>query len=247
MVLTALLTLSATGVADEDIQRLASRRIFFGHQSVGADILDGVNDLTAGKLRIREGRSSELLATPGLLHARLGKNEAPRSKVQDFEAALDALDGTVDIAFFKFCYIDFDARTDVDALFTEYLAALHRLEAKYPKVTFVHLTVPLTVVSQGARAWLKKTVLKQQPWGAAENAARHRFNTLLRTKLSGRPLFDLAALESSRADGSSVSYAHEGQTLPALATEYSDDGQHLNSVGQRRVAGALLTFLARLP
>src|SRR3954469_13552219 len=123
MVLTALLTLSATQLADEELARVASRRIFFGHQSVGANILDGVNDVAQGKLRIREGRSSALLASPGLLHARLGKNESPSSKVKDFEAALDSLGGAVDIAFFKFCYVDFDASTDVEQLFTEYMAS----------------------------------------------------------------------------------------------------------------------------
>lgn len=247
MVLTALLTLSATALADEEVLRVASRRIFFGHQSVGANILDGVNQVAQGKLRIREGRTPALLTTPGFLHARVGQNEAPLSKVKDFEAALDSLGGAVDIAFFKFCYVDFDASTDVDALFTEYLESSRRLEAKYPQVTFVHVTVPLTVVPQGPAAWLKQTVTRKAPWGARENAARHRFNTLLRTRLEGRPLFDLAALESRRADGTAVTYSHEGQSLPALVAEYSDDGQHLNPVGQRRVAEALLTFLARLP
>lgn len=200
MVLTALLTLTATGLAEEVVQQVASRRIFFGHQSVGANILDGVNEVSAGKLRIREGRTSALLASPGFLHARIGQNESSRSKVADFEAALASLGGAVDIAFFKFCSVDFTAQTDVEALLADDLATLHRLEAKHPKVTFVHLTVPLTVVPRGAGA-----------------------------------------------DGSTQTYAHQGQTLPALMNEYSDDGQHLNSVGQRRVAEALLTFLARLP
>ena len=111
----------------------------------------------------------------------------------------------------------------------------------------MHVTVPLTVVPQGAAAWLKRAVMQKAPWGAKENEARHRFNTLLRTRLAGQPLFDLAALESRRADGTAQTYAHQGQQLPALVAEYSDDGQHLNSVGQRRVAEALLTFLARLP
>ncbi len=247
MMLTALITLSATAIADDEVQRVANRRIFFGHQSVGANILDGVNEVTGGKLRIREGRSGALLSSPGFLHARLGQNEAPLSKVKAFEAALDSLNGAVDIAFFKFCYVDFDASTDVDALFTEYLESAKRLEAKYPHVTFVHVTVPLTVVPQGAVAWIKETFTRQAPWGARENAVRHRFNTLLRTHLEGRPLFDLAALESSHSDGSTVTYSHEGQSLPALVAEYSDDGQHLNTVGQRRIAEALLTFLARLP
>lgn len=247
MILSALLTLSATHLADGVMENVADRRIFFGHQSVGDNILDGVNDVTGGKLSIREGRTAALLASPGLVHTRIGKNEAPGTKLADFEAALEKLEAPVDIAFFKFCYVDFSAGTDVEQLFTQYVSTLQRLRARHPGVTFVHVTVPLTAVASGAKAWLRKTVTRRPAWGARENETRHRFNTLLRTRLAGEPLFDLAALESTRADGSSHTYQHEGQTLPALVAEYSDDGQHLNSVGRRRVAEALLTFLARLP
>lgn len=247
MLLSALLTLSASALPDEVVEKVARRRVFFGHQSVGANILEGVAGLTSGKLIIREGRTADALASPGLVHTFLGQNEAPRTKIADFESALDALGGRVEIAFFKFCYVDFEARTDVEQLFAEYLAAMNRLRAKYPAVTFVHLTVPLTVVPQGAKAWLKKTVTRQAPWGTRENAVRHRFNTLLRTRLEGHPLFDLAALESTHSDGTAVRYQLDGQQLPSLAPEYSDDGQHLNPVGGRQVAAALLTFLAGLP
>lgn len=247
MLLTALLTLSANAVADEVVQKAASRRIFFGHQSVGANILDGVNDVTAGRLRIREGRTAALLASPGLLHARLGENESPRSKLTAFEAAMASLEGHVDVAFFKFCYVDFDERTDVEALFEAYTETMARLSKRYPGVTFVHVTVPLTIVPRGVKAWLQHALTQEAPWGAKENAARHRFNTLLRTRLEGQPLFDLAALESTRADGSEASFELGGLTLPALVPEYSEDGQHLNTVGRRRVAEALLTYLARLP
>lgn len=246
MLLSALLTLSATALAD-DVEKVASRRVFFGHQSVGANVLEGVRDLAGERLVLRVGRTSDLFATPGLVHTLIGKNEAPRSKLADFEATLDALDGRAEIAFFKFCYIDFDANTDADQLFAEYLATFERLRAKYPQVTFVHVTVPLTVVPRGAKAWLKKTLTRTAPWGARENEARHRFNLFLRTRLAGQPVFDLAALESTRPDGSAVTYELDGHQLPALAAEYSDDGQHLNLLGRRRVAEALLAFLARLP
>lgn len=243
MLLTALLALSATALADEVVQKVASRRVFFGHQSVGANILEGINDVTSGKVPVREGRTGELLSTPGLLHARLGQNEAPLTKLADFEAAVDALAGHLDVALFKFCYVDFDASTDVDALFAAWVATHERLAKKHPRVTFVHVTVPLTVVPQGAKAWLKQKLTRAAPWGAKENEVRHRFNTLLRTRLAGQPLFDLAALESTRPDGTAASW----EQVPALVPAYSDDGQHLNAVGRQRVAEALLTFLARVP
>lgn len=242
MLLSALLTLSVTGLAD-DVQKLASRRVFFGHQSVGANIVDGVNDVTSGKLPVHEGRTP----APGLVHTLVGQNESPLSKLADFEAALGTLGGQADIALFKFCYVDFAANTDVEQLFADYLALHQRLRAKYPSITFVHVTVPLTVVPQGPMAWLKKTVSRKEPWGTRENEVRHRFNTLLRERLAGQPLFDLAALEATRPDGTAATWQRDGRTLPMLVAEYSGDGQHLNSVGRRRVAEALLTFLARLP
>jgi len=247
MLLSALLTLSTASVPDGVVQKVASRKVFFGHQSVGGNILDGVNDVAGGQLTLIEGRAPELFSKPALVHTLIGKNEAPREKIADFEKALDALNGAPDIALYKFCYIDFDASTDADTLFDEYLASHARLKAKYPNVTLVHVTVPLTVVQSGVKAWLKQKLQNQAPWGSRENVVRHRFNTLMRTKLQGQPLFDLAALESTRADGTASTAEVDGKLVPALVPEFSDDGQHLNAAGRRRVAEALLTFLAGLP
>lgn len=247
MLLCALLMASTAALPAGVVERVASRRIFFGHQSVGSNILDGLNDAASGRVPLREGRNRELLASPGLLHAAVGQNEAPSSKLVDFEASLEGLGGEVDIAFLKFCYVDFAGTTDAEKLFKEYRATLSRLQLKYPQVTFVHFTVPLTVVQEGVKAWLKKKVLGQEAWGAKENEVRHHFNTLLRRELAGQPLFDLAALESTRPDGTAATFELGGKTLPALAREYTDDGGHLNEVGRRRVAEALLTFLAGLP
>ena len=57
----------------------------------------------------------------------------------------------VDIALVKFCYVDFDAGTDVPALFAAYQATLASLEGRYPRTTFVHVTAPLTTVQGGPR------------------------------------------------------------------------------------------------
>lgn len=247
MLLSALLTLSSASVPDDVVRAVAGRKVFFGHQSVGGNILDGVNDVAPGALTVKEGRAPALFTGPAFVHTLIGKNEAPLEKIADFEAALDALDGAPQVAFFKFCYVDFDANTDAQALFDAYRAAHARLKAKYPRVTLVHVTVPLTTVQSGLKAWLKQKVTAQAPWGARENAVRHRFNTLLRAQYAGEPLFDLAALESTRDDGTPFTVEVEGQPVPALVPAYSDDGQHLNRLGRRRVAEALLTFLARLP
>lgn len=247
MLISALLTLSTAAVPEETVRLAAGRRALFGHQSVGENIIAGLRDVAGAALPIREGRAATDFVEPGFVHTRLGRNQDPRSKLADFEAALAASEGKPGVALFKFCYVDIDAKTDVDALFEATVATMERLRAQYPSVRFIYVTVPLTVVQTGLKAWLTQRVTGAAPWGFEENLARHRFNTLLRTRLRGAPLFDLAALESTRTDGTVELHAVQGQTVPALVPAYSDDGQHLNAEGRRRVAEALLETLAALP
>ncbi len=243
---SCLFALSASAAPTEALERVATRRILFGHQSVGANLVEGLAALGAAHLVIKEGRDPGAFVTPAFVHTRVGRNEDPASKVADFEAALEAIGGRADIALFKFCYVDFSATTDVDALFGTYVAALQRLHAKYPAVTFVHVTAPLTVVQSGPVAWLKR-VLGKAPGGARENAVRHHYNELLRTRLAGEPLFDLAQAEATKADGSLNTVELDGEQVPALVAAWSDDGQHLNGEGRARVARALITRLGSIP
>jgi hypothetical protein len=70
----------------------------------------------------------------------------------------------------------------------------------------------------------------------------------MREAYAGRaPVFDLAVLESTRPDGSRVSYTQGADTVYTLAPEYTNDGGHLNEAAKRMVAEQLLIFLARLP
>lgn len=181
------------------------------------------------------------------MHTLVGKNEEPLSKIADFEAALEHVAPRAQVAFFKFCYVDFDEKSDAEAVFSAYRDFVARVQAKYPNMKWVHVTVPLTVVQRGVKAWLKQKILGRAPWGAAENAVRERFNALMRSQFSGEALFDLAALESTKRDGTGEFFEYEGKMVPALVPEYSDDGQHLNEGARLRVAEALLLFLAKLP
>ncbi len=240
------------GDAAEPLRALSSRRVFFGHHSVGGNILDGLKDLAAEAkvpLRISEGTDlSALGGAGGVLHAAVGQNEQPLTKLRAFEQLLDAgLGKQLDVAFFKFCYVDFTASTDVAALFAEYRKTLAALKARHPQVTFVHVTAPLTVTQTGAKAFLKN-LLGSGAWGEKENIQRHAYNELLRTAYRGsEPVFDLAALEAKGPDGAVSSFSRDGRTFPKLVAEYSDDGQHLNGRGRRQVAGALAALLAGLP
>jgi hypothetical protein len=241
----ALATLAAEPTPMTDpLEQVARLRIYFGHQSVGGNLVEGVTRLAGKRLTVTEVRSltPSTLAAPALAHQLIGSNEAPLTKIAAFERALDELNGQVDVALFKFCYVDFTATTDVDALFTAYAQALTRLKGKYPKVTFATVTTPLSVVQSGVKAWVKQR-LGQHPWGEQENRTRHAFNEKLRAAFGGPALFDLARLESTRDDGTRETYQVEGATVPKLRDDFTDDGGHLNPKGARAAAQAFVAFL----
>ncbi len=255
--LTSLLVLSTSAVAKppaEDpassLRALSTRKIFFGHHSVGANILDGIRDLSSDAstpLPIVAG-DLEALGEGGILHAPVGQNEKPLTKLHEFQQLVDGgLGAKVDVAFFKFCYIDFHAETDVQPLFDAYVKTLSELKARHPGVTFVHVTVPLTVTQGGIKGYLKNA-LGSGAWGERENARRHAYNELLRARYGGKePLFDLAAVESTAEDGSRQTFERDDKHYPSLVPAFTDDGEHLNPGGRKRVARALLSFLAGLP
>jgi hypothetical protein len=233
-------------------ERLAQKRIYFGHQSVGTNIAKGVEALGGEypdlRLRLAETRSPGALVDPVFAHAMNGRNGDPLGKIADFVESLErgGLGSRADIAFFKFCYVDFGPGTDVEGIFAEYRSTMARLRRAFPNVTFVHVTTPLTVVQSGPRALLKK-ILGQRLGGAEANIVRHRFNTLMRQEYAGRePLFDLAAVESTAPGGRAVTFRDGGASYPALASEYSSDGKHLNAKGARWAAAHLLGTLAEI-
>ncbi|WP_253899769.1 hypothetical protein [Corallococcus carmarthensis] len=235
------------------LERLTHRRVFFGHQSVGGNILDGVRGLlpspNPAAPAIVEVKDANATIPPGTLaHAFVGQNEQPETKLAHFERLLDGgVAKQVDVALMKFCYIDFTSSTDAKALFEKYRTTLAGLKSRHPGVTFVHVTAPLTTVQRGAKAWFNE--LRGRPvFGVGENVSREAFNALMRQTYGGKePLFDLAALESSQADGTRETYEVNGRAYPALVPAWSDDGGHLNAQGQARVASALVAFLAALP
>jgi hypothetical protein len=234
----------------DDLQVLSQRRVFFGHQSVGVNLLDGIRALAAQQrvtIRVAEPQATGI--APGSIgHAHVGINREPGSKLRDFERAFAS--GTAagaDLAMLKFCFVDVTGETDVAALFTEYQATMARLRTAFPGTTLVHSTVPLTTVQGGWKAAVKR-LLGRPLAGVAENARREEFNTLLRTAYQGRePLFDLARVESTRTDGATETADWHGRAVPALLPEFTDDGGHLNGEGQLRAARELIAILASAP
>jgi hypothetical protein len=227
---------------------MAKGRTYFGHQSVGANIVQGLVELSRrerAELMVSPRSGQDVFALPGLVEETLGENEKPLTKIQAFERAMDGgIGGRADLAFFKFCYVDIPSSRGVEALFERYQDTMSRIGARYPNTKLAHVTVPLTATQVGVKGAVK-ALLGRPRWGEAENAARHAYNERLRRKCAGKePLFDLASFEATREDGSSESFLFEGRAIPRLVGAYTDDGQHLNAVGRVQVAAKLAAFVA---
>jgi len=239
-------------VSATEWERLAHRRIFFGHQSVGGNLIDGVQRVLAEnpqiRLRVVEAANPADVQGPALIHAPIGHNYDPASKNAAFLAALDSRVGP-EIALYKFCYVDVGAETDPDSLFAEYTRTVDRAKATHPALTVVHVTLPLTTgMPAGPFKALVKRVLGRSPSLEAENnVKRNRYNALLRERYTGRaPIFDLARIESTRPDGSRAYFMRGADTIYTLAPELTTDGGHLNPLAQRLAAEQFLVLLARL-
>ena len=230
---------------------LAGKRIYFGHQSVGYNIVDGLQAWNRDRpelgLKIVESRSPDAFQSPAFAHAKNGANYEPFQKIKEFAETIEGGVGAkVDIAFFKFCYVDFSPETDVEKVFAEYKTTLTRLREKFPRTRFVHFTTPLTVTQSGPKATLKR-LLGRKIGGVEANMVRERYNELLRREYLGKePFFDLAKVEATRLDQRSASFDQDGKSYPTLAEEYASDGKHLNADGARWVAAHLIKTLAAL-
>ena len=228
---------------------LGSKRIVFGHQSVGNNIVSGIDELISvrdqPKLNMSLMEEGGPIQKPGLYHFFVGRNGDPGSKIDDFAKRLrTGVGNQVDIAFFKFCYVDMDASTDPGALFRYYQQTMADLKRDLPKTRFLHITVPLVAVQTGPKAWIKRIVGKTL-YGTDDNYRRNEFNKLLLEAYAGKePVFDLAKAESTHPDGTRSKARTRGKEFFVLTPEYTSDGGHLNAIGRAWVATEFLRFLA---
>jgi len=234
--------------------KLAEKKIFFGHQSVGYNIIDGITDVINErdyiKLNVIEAREPAAFDQPVFAHSQVGMNTDPFSKIKRFGEIMDSGVGSkVDMAFFKFCYVDIMRDSYPQEIFDGYSAALKDLKNRYPATKFLHITVPVRSVPIGARKSLKQSVklLIGMPGVLDDNMMRERYNKLLRDGYSKtEPFFDLALIESVNPDGFRCYAAGGTEKVNVMAPEYTDDGGHLNSRGGIKMAEQLLIILAEM-
>lgn len=221
-----------------EVENFSQRRIFFGHMSVGNNILSGLDQVYAlheveapTVIEVEPGEATAVPPDGVMVHALIGKNRDPVGKMVNFEATLRAgLAEQIDVASLKLCYIDILWNTDVAALFDTYRDTVERLEEDFPEVRFVHMTVPLTTGPYGIKDHVKTLV------GRDDNAARERYNDLIRETYGPDQVFDIAALESTEPDGTSAERE--------LFEGYTSDGAHLNAAGSSRIAAEFVNFVA---
>jgi hypothetical protein len=240
---TATVTVTAaTGGLAAQLAVLSRKSIFFAHQSVGENILAGIQVL----LDSNGGAEPTILAeytTPSgkgagqIAQMHIGQNGDPVGKINDFVAKMDMPGvawgyGTLsDIAVLKFCWVDWAGPATPAQVFSAYQAAVATLRSRFPTVTIVHVTTPLYVNNYAP--------------GQGTNVTRQQYNALLRGAYASEPLFDIALLESTSSSGARV---YDADGAPALAPEWAQpDGGHLNTAGQDRMARAFIALLAGLP
>ena len=229
--------------------RSPSKRVYFGHQSVGGNILAGLADLQAqaGQPRIRIGELGALSVADEhgvLLHSAVGENSKPGSKCEDFRRILDQeLHGRIDVALFKFCYIDFSDASDVDEIFTTYARTMDDLKQRHPGIVFIHVTAPLRTVDSGPGVWVREMLGRPNRTKLA-NVRRNEFNRRLQERYAGDPIFDLAATMSTYPDGRRETFRMDGVAYYSLVPAYTNDGGHLNEVGRTYAAAALVQSIA---
>ncbi len=231
----------------DNLQLISKQKIYFGHQSVGGNILQGIQDILSETgftgLNIIKAEEYRPDLEYFFAESRIGQNYYPKKKCDSFRKVVEEVfKGNLNIAMMKFCYIDFNPTTDVEDLFDYYKKTIEELKATYPNITFVHITVPLSSKSNWIKSALKK-LLKGGDSNEIENIKRNEFNNLLKEYFKEDPIFDLAEAEATYPDSSKEYFEKNGKRYYALISDYTDDGGHLNSLGRKKVAQELIKTL----
>jgi len=239
-------------------EKLSQKKIYFGHQSVGFNIIDGINDLMKEnpqiKLNIVETADQSDFKMGLFAHSTVGKNVDPKSKIDEFAKFINkGIGQKADAAALKFCYVDVRKGAEVKNVFSDYKTSISRLMQDYPDTKFIHFTVPLTSKPTGLKGLIRtakdiiKKIIGRSVRDASDNIERNEYNKMLRKEFEGKgSLFDIAKIQSTFPDGTRCMFTKDGKTYYSMVPEYTNDGGHLNETGRKKVAEQLLILLAKL-
>lgn len=223
---------------------LAQKKIFFGHMSVGNNIMGGMRAILDENSNIPI-TISDHDGPQSFIHVLLGGNTKPFEKFTAFQSQVSQLQQPPDIAFLKLCYIDIKASTDVAMLFDAYQKMIAQLQAAFPDTIFMHCTVPLKSVPLSAKGKMKELIkpFVGKSTVVENNSRRAEFSNLLKQTYRPERIIDIAHAESTTPQGKQSFKMKKGRKVPFLLQEYTVDGGHLNDVGSRRVAEQILLSL----
>ncbi|MBN2523265.1 MAG: hypothetical protein JXB24_08305 [Bacteroidales bacterium] len=229
--------------SERDWNLLAETRIFFGHRSVGNNILDGITELKNESdpkgFSIIETKNGSEIDHPLFAHALIGENRFPKSKIDEFVRILDGgMADSADLAFMKLCFADINRQTDIKELFDYYKSSMDSVKTEYPHLKIFHITVPLIIKQEGIKGLIKRILLMD------DNLYRHRYNELMRACYNTSELFDLAKIESTFPDN--TGYLYGIRKIPGLIPQYASDGGHLNQTGKLLTGNELLHFIVKV-
>ncbi len=213
------------------------KRIFFAHQSVGGNIIQGIEDIIAqNHIRdIQIQTKPSLFSGLAIYHKKIGQNADPLSKLTDFSEQLLSLPQQMDIACLKFCYVDIKHDTKIEPLFEQYQATMRTIQQAQPTLRILHVTTPLRKEPSELSYRLRKC-LGQVSNKLLDNQKRNHYNQLMRHHYANEDIFDLAKLESTLPSGKACYTKLKGEKIFQLAPCYTEDGGHLNLLGSQYIA-----------
>jgi hypothetical protein len=223
-----------------------SKALVFAHQSVGADLMKGLDELYEEyglESPVQELNAGSELQAGTIYHFYAGENTKPDTKLDAFSSVVSS-QNTELMAGVKFCWIDIHEGMDPQVLFNQYVSEVEHMLAVNPDVELIHFTTPIHAIQEGPKAWLK-AFLGRSPRELENNILREEYNALLRAKY-GERVFDLAKYESSYPEGGDSIKTFKGRTAKNLVAEFTYDGGHLNKLGRRVVAVRFVEFLHNL-
>jgi hypothetical protein len=230
------------------LEKLSKKRIYYGHRSIGNNIITGIRDLMKENSQIKFN-----IIKPGdrvnhkegfFMHSMISQNASPKSIADDYEKLMSEVSGEYfDIVFIR--YTPFYDKSDLKDIFADYKETLRLLKNKYPKTIFVHGTFPLNRSKTSWKTWIKKIFGKKDIWEYEQNIKVNEFNKLLRKEYYAKePFFDIAKFQSTYPNGKRSTFTKDGKTYFHTVSDYTYDGVHLNERGRKIVAEQLLMLFA---
>lgn len=214
-----------------------SKRTVFGHQSVGWQVLQGVqmwaDEFNQPNPTFPDYEGAGLPGSGGFLgHFYAGTNGDVFTKTAEFLSHLgNNLASQVDIIVLKFCYADMRSNSGYtpQQMFDEYKSWVDTVESTYPALTIIYATAAIVMGENS---------------DGANNGLRQTYNDLVRAEYaaSGR-LWDVADIQSTDPSGNKVLYGG----IESLYSGYaSPDQRHIYGLGRTTVSAPLLQIIAGL-